>query len=328
MDLDDVVGEILGQAGLTGTIDQPFAVEKAERELLVVARCPHRHRERLAVNADLEWFLDRDDVLDAVVFDLCVRARHHAKLTRSEAPAVQGRYEPGETSRRDRALSAKPPLSSPAKTNPCSAARTDPHRVDLRHHRPARTPATRRRRHRPAREATSGSAPNRRSALRPPSTHPGARRANARYAAATARERPLSGQSGRPAAVSRRAKLPRTPFGDLPPEVVEPVDVGVQRRRAHLHALGKPARVSAGRIRPRPRPSPPNADDPLGVVPGAPHQPPALVDRRIHRRAGLADRLTMADDKQRRVKGAQARAPTRGPYRGPTSPIVASGKRQ
>ena len=47
-----------------GRVDQPLAVQEAERELLVVAGRAHRHRERRAVDADLERLLDRDLVLD------------------------------------------------------------------------------------------------------------------------------------------------------------------------------------------------------------------------------------------------------------------------
>jgi Fe-S-cluster-containing dehydrogenase component len=36
--------------------------KQAERQLLVVARCPHRHSHRLAADADLERLLDRDHV--------------------------------------------------------------------------------------------------------------------------------------------------------------------------------------------------------------------------------------------------------------------------
>ena len=53
----------VGPAG-RGRVDQPFAVQEPERELLVVAGRAHRHRERRAVDADLERLLDRDLVLD------------------------------------------------------------------------------------------------------------------------------------------------------------------------------------------------------------------------------------------------------------------------
>ena len=39
---------------------QPFGDAEAERELLVVPRRPHRHRDRVAADADLERLLDRD----------------------------------------------------------------------------------------------------------------------------------------------------------------------------------------------------------------------------------------------------------------------------
>ena len=53
----------VGPGGARG-VDQPLAVQEAERELLVVARRSHRHRERRAVDADLQRLLDRDLVLD------------------------------------------------------------------------------------------------------------------------------------------------------------------------------------------------------------------------------------------------------------------------
>ena len=50
-------------------VDQPLAVEEPERQLLVVARRAHRYGQRLAVDADLQRFLDGDLVADAVMFD-------------------------------------------------------------------------------------------------------------------------------------------------------------------------------------------------------------------------------------------------------------------
>ena len=55
--------------GRAAAFDQPLAVEEPERELLVVARRAHRHRQRGAVDADLERLLDRDLVALAVVLD-------------------------------------------------------------------------------------------------------------------------------------------------------------------------------------------------------------------------------------------------------------------
>ncbi len=66
-DLDDVGGQVLGQPGLAHAVDQPLAVQKAECELLILARGSHRHRQRLAVHADLKRVLDRHLVADAVV---------------------------------------------------------------------------------------------------------------------------------------------------------------------------------------------------------------------------------------------------------------------
>ncbi len=39
---------------------QPFGEAEAESQLLVVARCAHRHRDGPAADADLERLLDRD----------------------------------------------------------------------------------------------------------------------------------------------------------------------------------------------------------------------------------------------------------------------------
>ena len=67
-DLDDVRREVLGQPrrdGLRG-VDEPLAEQEADRQLLVVARRAHRHRQRPAVDADLERVLDGDAVLHAV----------------------------------------------------------------------------------------------------------------------------------------------------------------------------------------------------------------------------------------------------------------------
>ena len=60
-------GKSGGGPAAAGAVDQPLAMQKAERELLVVTRRPHRHGERLAADADLERFLDRDTVADSVV---------------------------------------------------------------------------------------------------------------------------------------------------------------------------------------------------------------------------------------------------------------------
>jgi len=47
----------------------PLGEQEAERKLLVVARRPHGHRERPAVDADLQRLLDGDGILAAVVQD-------------------------------------------------------------------------------------------------------------------------------------------------------------------------------------------------------------------------------------------------------------------
>src|SRR5947199_320386 len=80
----------------------PLAREEADRQLLVLARRAHRHRERRAVDADLERLLDRQLVLDplaaavADALDPCPRhvrvdgRRHVAYL-----PAGDWRGTPG-----------------------------------------------------------------------------------------------------------------------------------------------------------------------------------------------------------------------------------------
>ena len=51
----------------------PFGEQESERELLVVARRPHRHGHRRAVDADLERLLDRELVRPR----LALRQPHH-----------------------------------------------------------------------------------------------------------------------------------------------------------------------------------------------------------------------------------------------------------
>src|SRR4051812_13757061 len=68
-DLDDVGREVLGEPDGARAVDEPLAVEEAERELLVVAGRAHRDGERRAVDADLERLLDRDAVLLALADD-------------------------------------------------------------------------------------------------------------------------------------------------------------------------------------------------------------------------------------------------------------------
>ena len=67
---------------------EPLADREAERELLVVPRRPHRHRDRLAadrissagsLDADLERLLDRDQVV--------LRAPAGSRATRTAAVA-------------------------------------------------------------------------------------------------------------------------------------------------------------------------------------------------------------------------------------------------
>ncbi len=60
LELDGVRGQIRGKACSDRL--QPFGQREAERQLLVVARRTHGHRNRTARDADLERLLDRDDV--------------------------------------------------------------------------------------------------------------------------------------------------------------------------------------------------------------------------------------------------------------------------
>ena len=67
VDLDRVRGQIVGNAGFERP--QPLRETETERELLVVAWGPHRHRDGDAGDPDLERLLDGDDVVNH-------RARH------------------------------------------------------------------------------------------------------------------------------------------------------------------------------------------------------------------------------------------------------------
>jgi hypothetical protein len=74
-DLDDVRGEIVARPDrrdVSRPADQPLAEKEPDRELLVLARRPHRHGHRLPVDADLERLLH--DELVAVL--LAARGRH------------------------------------------------------------------------------------------------------------------------------------------------------------------------------------------------------------------------------------------------------------
>jgi hypothetical protein len=68
-DLDDVVGEVLGEARPAHAVDQALAEQEAERELLVVPGRAHGDRQRLAVDPDLHRLLDGHLVAPAVAFD-------------------------------------------------------------------------------------------------------------------------------------------------------------------------------------------------------------------------------------------------------------------
>ena len=64
LDVDRVGGEVVRNA--RGERRQPLREAEAERELLVVPRCPHRDRDRLTADPDLERLLDREDLLPFV----------------------------------------------------------------------------------------------------------------------------------------------------------------------------------------------------------------------------------------------------------------------
>ena len=84
-------------------VDQALGVQEAERQLLVLARGAHRHRQRPAVDPDLQRLLDRDQVVAAVVADGGERARHAAQ------PALIARVHRG---RPDRAAAPPWPTTS------------------------------------------------------------------------------------------------------------------------------------------------------------------------------------------------------------------------
>ena len=79
LDLDRVGREDLRWTGIPRPVDQALAVQESQRELLVVTRRAHRHRERAAVDPDLQRLLDGDRIGRPVVLDLDVRARHPGK---------------------------------------------------------------------------------------------------------------------------------------------------------------------------------------------------------------------------------------------------------
>ena len=63
----------------------PLRGEEAEREDVVVTRRPHRDRDDLAVDADLERLLDRDDVVAALAAEAHDRAHRGASRDRARA---------------------------------------------------------------------------------------------------------------------------------------------------------------------------------------------------------------------------------------------------
>ena len=86
LDLDGVAREVRCRSGRPDSVDQALAVQEAERQLLVVARGPHRDDQGRAVDADLERILDRDLIIDAVVFD----RRVHVKANRTLGAGLAG----------------------------------------------------------------------------------------------------------------------------------------------------------------------------------------------------------------------------------------------
>ena len=88
--VDDVGGEVAGRAGLARRVDQPLAVEEAERELLVVAGRAHRDGQGGAVDADLQRLLDGDLVALAVALH---DGGHAAGDGRAVAVAVAGDHD-------------------------------------------------------------------------------------------------------------------------------------------------------------------------------------------------------------------------------------------
>ena len=74
LDLDHVRREVVREPDRVRRPDQALADQEPDRELLVVARGSHRHRERLPVHADLERLLDGQ----LVAFAVADHARDHA----------------------------------------------------------------------------------------------------------------------------------------------------------------------------------------------------------------------------------------------------------
>jgi hypothetical protein len=73
-DFDGVGRHLTRERDGRSRLDQTLAEQEARRQLLVVARGAHRDRDRLAVDADLQWLLDRDVVVHAVVHDALERS--------------------------------------------------------------------------------------------------------------------------------------------------------------------------------------------------------------------------------------------------------------
>ncbi len=110
--LDRVGREVLGQPCRSRLIDQPFGEQEPQGQLLVVARSAHRHRQRLAVDPDLQRLFDGDQVTAAVVNDLDRGAAHHPpprRMASSIAALGEGTAGPWPTTSRDgsRALTVR-----------------------------------------------------------------------------------------------------------------------------------------------------------------------------------------------------------------------------
>jgi hypothetical protein len=74
LNVNRVGGQVVGRPGGSRPVDEPFAEQEAERELLVMAGRAHRHGQGTATDAYLERLLDRHFVGEAGRRHLRVRA--------------------------------------------------------------------------------------------------------------------------------------------------------------------------------------------------------------------------------------------------------------
>ena len=166
VDVDRVRGEVVGHA--RARRPQPLGEAEAERELLVVPRRPHRDRDRLAADPDLERLLDGDEVGSVAPpgsRTTSTRGRVRRRLHRRDgAEAVRSpRWRcsssaRGVASTRSRGRRAKRRLSElhAAPGNPGIAALASCHPVQADDHGPL--PRSRRARRRPRRRRPRGAA--------------------------------------------------------------------------------------------------------------------------------------------------------------------------